>query len=58
MKTKIVIVQRPRESGFFVELIKGAERMEIVATESHHDAMMAARGIASWSGLRVYDKTN
>lgn len=56
MKTKLVIVQRPREAGYFVELTKGAERMEIVRTETHQDALLAARGISSWTGLKIYDK--
>lgn len=58
MKTKIVITKRQRETGYFVELVKGADAMEIVQTDSHYDALLAANGIAAWSGLRVYDTTN
>jgi hypothetical protein len=57
METRIHITRRPREAAYFVELAKGADRMEIVATDSHYDALMAANGIAAWSGLRVYDYT-
>ena len=57
MKTRLEIRRRPRENGFFVEVTKGAERMEIVRTDSHYDALMAANGIAAWSGLKVYDYT-
>lgn len=58
METRIYITQRPREHGYFVELTKGADRMDIVATDTHYDALMAANGIAAWSGLRVFDITN
>jgi hypothetical protein len=58
METRLHITRRPRDNGYFVELTKGADRMEIVRTDSHYDALMAANGIAAWSGLRVYDYTN